>query len=136
MSKYIVCKTNFTCAESIKEALQDIGVLPTQIQQSEAGIEMSGEGTGSKANIVVSEGTARIGFTKQDDGAYVIGMSSYVSHTAAGKKMLNESSGGTGELVKHYTKRVALRAAARNFGHKVKSCEAKNGKIQIKITVR
>ena len=130
MSKYIVAETTYTCSETIKEALEDLGVPPAGIV-----VNIANNDIGQKEGLTVSAGNVSASFSKQDDGTYTIGMSDYFKNSATGKKLLAKAKGGTGELDQHYAKRAVLKAIAKNYGHKLKTCEAKNGKIQIKISV-
>jgi len=130
MSKYIVAETAYTCAETLKEALGDLGVPPADMVVNIANADI-----GQKEGITVKTGTGSVGFTKNDDGTYTIGMSEYVKNSAVGKKVLAKAKGGTGELDQHYAKRAVLKAIAKNYGHKLKTCEAKSGQIKIRISV-
>lgn len=130
MSKYIVAETTYTCAETLKEALGDLGVPPSGIVVHTADVE-----NGQKETMTVNAGTGTATFTKTDDGTYTIGMSDYFKNSAAGKKILAKARGGTGDLDMHYSKRAVLKTIAKTYGHKLKTCESKNGKIQIRISV-
>lgn len=131
MSKYIVAETTFTCSDTLKDAIGDLGVPPADITVTAANTDI-----GQKEGLTVKAGTGTVSFSKQDDGTYTIGMSEYFKNSAVGKKILAKAKGGTGELDQHYAKRAVLKAIAKNYGHKLKTCESKNGKIQIKISVR
>ena len=130
MSKYIVCQTNFNCAETLKEALGDIGVPPGDI--SSATVSVEGK---EQENITVSTGAGPVSFIKQEDGSYTVGMSPGTRYSETGKKMMAKDRGGNGELVQNYAKRRVMKTLAKNYGHKLKTCESKNGKIQIRISV-
>lgn len=144
MSEYIVCETNYTSEEILKEALVDIGVPVEHIeihQEAKPLVGIGGSVRAQKANIIIRKenvGAASndIGFEKQADGSYKAIVSDYDKHSGFGKKVLSKISGGTGELDQHYAKRAVLRTIAKNFGHKLKTCETKNGKIHIKVSVR
>jgi len=137
MSETVLCETKFTCAETLKEALGDIGVPPDQIfVYAEAQqLEGSDKIAQHKANIIVKNGAIDIGFEKLENGSYKTIVSTRGIYNGLGKRVLSKALNGTGELDQFYAKRATLKAIQKNYGHQLKSCEMKNGKIQIKVTV-
>lgn len=137
MSETVICETKYTCEETLKEALGDLGIPPDRIQVHDVAVEMEGTRLieGQKANIIIKgahQHDIDVGFEKLADGTFKTIVSSR-SHT--GHRILSKANHGTGELDQFYAKRAVLRAVAKNYGHSLKSCEAKNGKIQIKVSV-
>lgn len=144
MSEYVVCETNYTSQDVLIEALEDIGITKEMIEVHAAGVALEGFEGGlreQKANIVIRRkwvGSASndIGFEKQADGSYKAIVSSYDKMRGLGQKVLSKNTGGTGELDQQYAKRAILRTISKTYGHKLKSCEKKDNKIHIRVTVR
>lgn len=144
MSEYIVCETSYSEESLLKEALIDIGIPEEHIETHKEATDLFGIGGSrrpEKANIIIRRknvGAASndIGFEKQSDGTYKAIVSEYDKNLGFGKKVMSKASGGTGELDQHYAKRAVLKTIAKTYGHKVKACEAKNGKIHIRISVK
>lgn len=144
MSEYIVCETNYTNEEILKEALVDIGIPVGAIevhQEAQDLIGIGGTRRSQKAHIIIRRSTVGsasndIGFEKQADGSYKAIVSDYDKRHGFGQKVLSTSHGGSGALDQNYAKRAVLRTIAKNYGHKLKTCETKNGKIHVKVSVR
>ncbi len=140
MSETVLCETKYTCAETLREALGDLGVPPESISIHEVAQRLNGTNKLNefKANIIVKNGQNDIGFEKLENGAYktiVSSMSIYASGSIA-SRVLSKAMNGTGELDVFYAKRATLRAIQKNYGHQLKSCEMKNGQIKMRVSVR
>ena len=138
MSERIVCETKYSCIETLKEALNDLGIPLEAVEfHEEAQIMSIPERLGEhRANIILRGVTAGtdIGFLKQADGKYEA-----IVPTRAwtvGSRILSKINGGTGELDQLYAKRAVLKAISKTYGHTLKTCENQNGKIQIRVSVR
>jgi hypothetical protein len=139
MSETVLCETKYTCAETLKEALGDLGIPPEQIFVHEIAQQLHGVNkiNNFKANIIIKNGTNDIGFEKQENGAYKTIVSSQSLYSSSfAKRVLSKAMHGTGELDQFYAKRAVLKAIQKNYGHQLKTCEMKNGKIQMKVSVR
>ena len=144
MSEYIVCETNYTDEETLKEALADIGIGTDMVEIHETPQPLEGymgDYRKQKANVIIKRhvvgmSSNDIGFEKQADGSYRAIVSDYDKHRGFGQKILSKANGGSGELDQHYAKRAILRTIAKTYGHRLRTCESKNGKIQIKVSVR
>ena len=116
--------TSYTSATVLKDAIVDLGVDPKSIMDD------------CQESVVVHMEIGIVTFRKQRNDTFAIDMQESIANSDVGKKMLSIANGGTGELDQHYAKRAVFKAIEMNHGHKLKSCESKNGKIHIRVSVR
>jgi Protein of unknown function (DUF1257) len=133
MSENIVCKSTFKDIEVLKEALVEIGVPLDKVKVHENAVELSG-GYRIKhlAEIVIPAGQGHhhdIGFKLEKDGTYSSIVYDSDARSGIGAKVMN------GVLAQQYSKAVILRTIRKTYGHKLKSCVNKNGKIEITVSV-
>lgn len=135
MSENIVCKSTFQDLEILKEALMQVGVPEKDIKVYEKAVQLSG-GYHRKhtAEVVIpaSSGLGHhhdIGFRREDDGTYSSIVYDTDARSSIGKKVMG------GELAQEYSKAVILKTIRKTYGHKLKSCTKKNGKIEITVSV-
>lgn len=133
MSEYIVCDTEITDLEALKEALADIGVNPAHIEVHESPVALEGyqgDARQQKAHVVirryhVGSCSNDIGFERGADGRYKAWVSEFDQSRGLGHSIMK------GTLLQHYAKRKILREVKGRF--KLKSCEEKDGKVRIKV---
>lgn len=133
MSENIVCKSTFKDVEILKQALGEIGVPQDQVKVYENAVELSG-GYHQKhrAEIVIPAGDGHhhdIGFKLESDGTYSSIVYDTDARSGIGARIMN------GNLAQEYSKAVILRTIKKTYGHKLKSCVKKNGKIEITVSV-
>jgi hypothetical protein len=135
MSEYLDCETQIKDREELINALVDLGIAKSHIEVHNSPVALEGyqgDSRQQKAHIVIRRqhvGSASndIGFEKTENGTYRAWVSAYDKGHGLGKSIVGK------KLDQHYAKRVILKQAQKTHGHKVVSCEEKDGKIRIKI---
>lgn len=131
MSEYLVCDTEITDLEVLKEALADLGISNVEVHESPVALEgYHGDKRQQKAHVVIRRRhvgpmSNDIGFERGADGRYKAWVSEFDQSRGLGHSIMK------GTLLQHYAKRKILREVKGRF--KLKSCEEKDGKVRIKV---
>jgi len=142
MSEFVVAKTCIRNRDILIESLVQIGVDAEHIQVHEIAKNLEGF-TGDRRNqtaeIIIPKkyvGTASndVGWKLQKDGSYSVIVSEFDKRNPFWRKMLPQSAGGTGDLVKTYSTNVIKKTASKSY-HRVSRCESKKDMIEIEVTV-
>ena len=142
MSEFVVAKTCIKNKDILIESLVQLGVERDHIQVHETAANMEGY-TGDRrkqtAEIIIPRkyvGSASndVGWKLQKDGSYSVIVSEFDKRHNFWRKMLPQSAGGTGDLVKAYSTNVIKKTASKSY-HRISRCESKKDLIEIEITV-
>lgn len=135
MSEFVVCDTEISDLDSLKDALIDLGIPAKAIDVHENPVNLNGykgDKREQKAHVVIrrsniGRSSNDIGFERGTNGKYKIWVSDYDKRCGLGKK-INE------ELLQTYSKQQILKAARRKAGCKITSMEkGKDGMIRIRM---
>jgi hypothetical protein len=142
MSEFVVAKTCIKDKDMLIEALIELGVPLEHIQVNETATSLEGyvgDRRKQTAEIIVPRkyvGTSSndVGWKIQQDGTYSFIISEFDKRNSFWRKMIPQSAGGTGDLLKIYSKNVIKKTAAKAY-HRVGRCEFKKNVLEIEVTV-
>jgi hypothetical protein len=131
----MVCETEFSDVQILKDALVDIGVKAEHIEHHEEARSLQGyhgDAREQRAHVIIRRqfiGAASndIGFEKMANGNYRAWVSDFDKSRGLGSKIVS------GEIVQHYAKRMVLKCIPQSRGHLLSSEMGKNGKVKIEI---
>jgi hypothetical protein len=136
MSEFVVCETEMTDPEVIRETLVEMGVKAEHIEMHETPVELQGymgDERTQKAHIIirrrhVGRSSNDLGFERMADGTYRAWVSDYDRNHGLGEKVMG------GRMVQVYGKNVAI-GIMRSRGWAIgETQEEKDGQIRVRVS--
>lgn len=137
MSEYVVCETEMTDLDVLKEALIDLGVPAGHVEVHDVPVALTGyqgDQRQQRANVIIPRrhvgGSSNdIGFEKVD-GKYTVIVSEYDRARGLGKTI-------HGGIAQAYAKQQVVAMAKRKAGCSITSMATdKDGKVRIRMRLR
>jgi hypothetical protein len=142
MSEFAITKTCIKDKGVLIESLVELGVPQEHIEVCEIPQNLEGfqgDRRNQTADIIIRRqyvGSASndLGWKVQADGTYSLIISNFDKSNPFWRKMIPQSAGGSGDLLKTYSKNVLKKVASKSF-HRITKCENKEKIMQIEITI-